>query len=86
MAIHRALRDQARFYATKGFNMISAEPRSGSHWLARFAEFPDPQIVTVNMGDPRAWRNNVATYRRLKEKANGANTRGQGQGQDQEDS
>ena len=68
MAIHRALRDQAKFYASKGFHMVSATPRAGSHWLVIFAEFPDPQIVSVNGSDPRAWRNNVAHYRRLKEK------------------
>ena len=94
MAIHRALREQAKFYAAKGFHIISATPRAGSHWLAVFAEFPEPQIVTANMSDPRAWRNNVAHYRRLKDKiiqqmkgeANGSDARGESQGQDQEDS
>lgn len=86
MAIHRALREQAKFYASKGFHIISATPRAGSHWLAVFAEFPEPQIVTANMSDPRAWRNNVAHYRRLKERNHGSDTRGESQGQDQEDS
>ena len=68
MAIHRSLREQAKFYASKGFHMISATPRAGSHWLVTFAEFPEPQIVSHNGSDARAWRNNVAAYRRLKEK------------------
>jgi hypothetical protein len=74
MTIPRHLREQAKFYASKGFHMVDAEPRSGSHFLVKFAEFPDPVIVTKNGSDPRAMHNNVAMYRRLKEKANGANT------------
>lgn len=54
--------------------MIDAEPRSGSHWMVRFAEFPDAIVLTKNAGDFRAMHNNVAMFRRLKEKANGTNT------------
>jgi hypothetical protein len=71
MAIPRVLRDQAKFYASKGFHIIDAEPRVGAHFLVRFAEFPERQILTKNAGDPRAMLNNVSVYRRLKEKANG---------------
>jgi hypothetical protein len=74
MTIPRCLRDQAKFYASKGFHMVDAQPRSGSHFLVKFAEFPDPVILTKNAGDPRAMLNNVSAYRRLKEKANGTNT------------
>jgi len=74
MTIPRCLREQAKFYASKGFHMIDAQPRSGAHFLVRFSEFPDPVIVTKNGSDPRAMHNNVAAYRRLKEKANGTNT------------
>lgn len=74
MAIHRSLREQSKFYTAKGFHIIDCEHRAGSHWLVTFAEFPEPQIVTTNMKDPRAWKNNVANYRRLKEKANGTDT------------
>ena len=73
MAIPRCLREQAKFYASKGFHMIEAEPRAGAHWLVKFAEFPDPVILSKNGSDGRAMHNNVAAYRRLKEKANGTN-------------
>ena len=95
MAIPRCLREQAKFYESKGFHMIEAQPRAGAHWMARFAEFPDPVIVSINaMIDRRAVHNNVAHYRRLKdkvvqqlkEKANGTDPRGQSQGQDKKDS
>ena len=69
--IPRVLREQAKFYGTKGFHMIEVESRNGSHFLAKFAEFPEMQIVTKNLGDVRAMLNNVSTYRRLKERANG---------------
>lgn len=68
MKIPRCLREQAKFYASKGFHMTEAEPRAGAHWLVKFAEFPEPQIVTKNGSDSRAMHNNVAQYRRLKEK------------------
>lgn len=74
MTIPRVLRDQAKFYASKGFHIVDAEPRAGSHFLVTFAEFPEPQIITKNTGDYRAMHNNVSVYRRLKEKANGTNT------------
>ena len=87
MKLPRVLREQAKFYESKGFHMIEAEPRAGSHWMVKFAEFPEPQIVTKNvMTDRRAIHNNVAHYRRLKEKANGTDPRGQSQGQDKKDS
>ena len=71
MAIPRVLRDQAKFYASKGFHIIDAEPRVGAHFLVKFAEFSERRILTKNAGDPRAMLNNVSVYRRLKEKANG---------------
>lgn len=74
MSIPKVLRDQARFYESKGFHIIDAQPRAGSHFLVTFAEFPEPQIVTKNVKDPRAMHNNVSAYRRLKEKADGTNT------------
>jgi hypothetical protein len=74
MTIPRCLREQAKFYASKGFHMIDAEPRSGAHWLVRFAEFPDAVIVSKNGSDGRAVHNNVSAYRRLKEKHDGTNT------------
>ena len=74
MKIPRVLREQAKFFESKGFHIIDVEPRSGAHFLVKFAEFPEPQIVTKNGSDSRAMHNNVAQYRRLKEKSNGTNT------------
>jgi hypothetical protein len=71
VVIPRVLREQAKFYETKGFHMIDTEQRGGSHFLATFAEFPEPQIVTKNLSDQRSMHNNVSAYRRLKEKAYG---------------
>ena len=71
MTIPRVLREQAKFYESKGFHMIDAQPRNGSHFMVRFAEFPEPQIITKSASDYRAMHNNVAQYRRLKEKNNG---------------
>lgn len=68
MSIPRVLREQAKFYESKGFHMIEAEARNGSHFLVKFAEFPEPQIVTKNAGDHRAMHNNISVYRRLKDK------------------
>lgn len=68
MNIPRVLREQAKFYASKGFNIIEVEPRDGSHFRVRFAEFDQPQILTKNCHDPRAMLNNLAAYRRLKDK------------------
>jgi hypothetical protein len=76
MKIPSCLREQAKFYASKGFHIIDATPRNGAHWLVKFAEFPERQILTKSGSDGRAIHNNVSAYRRLKEKANGTNTRG----------
>lgn len=74
MPIPKVLREQAKFYASKGFHIIDAEHRAGAHFLVKFAEFPERQILTKNAGDPRALLNNVSAYRRLKEKHSGTNT------------
>ena len=65
MNIPRILRDQLKFYESKGFHVTSIEPRSGAHFMLTFAEFSQPQIITKNGSDPRAWHNNIAQYRRL---------------------
>ena len=65
MNIPRVLRDQLKFYESKGFHAIHVEPRSGSHFLVVFAEFPQAQIISKNGSDPRALHNNIAHYRRL---------------------
>jgi hypothetical protein len=76
MKIPRILRDQLKFYEGKGFHVTSIEPRSGSHFMITFSEFPQAQIITKSTSDPRAWHNNIAQYRRLQranaeEKTNG---------------
>ena len=74
MKLPRVLREQAKFYESKGFHIIDVEPRNGAHFLVKFAEFPEPQIVSKNGSDSRAIHNNLAAYRRLKEKSDGTNT------------
>jgi hypothetical protein len=76
MKIPRPLREQLKFYESKGFHAVDIEPRSGAHFLVVFAEFPQAQIISKNGSDPRAWHNNIAQYRRLQranaeEKTNG---------------
>jgi hypothetical protein len=65
MNIPRVLREQLKFYESKGFHATSVEPRNGAHFMVTFAEFPQPQIISKNGSDPRALHNNVAQYRRL---------------------
>ena len=73
MAIPRSLREQAKFYEKKGFHIIDVEPRNGAHFLVKFAEFPESFVLSKNSSDTHALLNNVAHYRRLKEKANETN-------------
>lgn len=65
MEYPKALRCQLKHYEAHGFTPIDAEPKAGSHWKVRFAEFTQPQIVTACKTDPRGWKNNLARYRRL---------------------
>ena len=65
MNIPKVLREQVKEYERAGFHVIDVEPRSGSHFKLRFAEFAEPQIVTKNLLDWRAIKNNIARYRRL---------------------
>ena len=66
MIIPQALRKQAKFYASRGFHIIYAEPRAGSHFLVKFAEFNQAWILSKNCGDHRILHNNIAAFRRLK--------------------
>ena len=65
MNVPRVLREQVKAYEKAGFHVVDVEPRSGSHFLLKFAEFAAPQIVTKNACDPRSIKNNIAQYRRL---------------------
>lgn len=60
-----SLRKQIKVYEAHGFHAVSIEPRAGSHWCIKFAEFIQPQIVTVNAHDPRALKNNISRYKQL---------------------
>lgn len=65
MEAPKALRQQIKFYEGHGFHAVDAQPRAGSHWRVRFAEFDEPQFLTVNADCPRALKNNVARFKRL---------------------
>ena len=65
MKVSHRMRKQLMEYERAGFHAISIEDRAGSHKLVRFAEFPEPQIVTDCRSDWRAFKNNIARYRRL---------------------
>jgi len=63
--INQRLRKQIKEYEREGFTVINVEDRAGSHKLITFAEFPEPQIVSDCKSDWRAFKNNIARYRRL---------------------
>ena len=65
MKTPRDLREQMKFYANHGFNAVDIEQRNGAHFYITFAEFPQKQLVTKSATDAHAWRNNLASYRRL---------------------
>lgn len=66
MNVPRVLREQVKEYERAGFHVTAVEPRSGSHFKVWFAEFPDqPQIITKNVLDWRALKNNIARYKRI---------------------
>ena len=76
MKINKRLRKQLKEYEREGFTVVNVEDRAGSHKLLTFAEFPEPQVVSDCKSDWRAFKNNIARYRRLatahKEKLNDA--------------
>lgn len=65
MIIPQCLREQAKLYAAHGFHIIEVTPRAGSHFKVIFAEFSEPQFLSKNVGDPRAFKNNIARFRGL---------------------
>jgi len=68
MKVPQVLRKQILEYEKAGFHVVDVEARSGSHFKITFAELQQPQIITKNGSDPRAIKNNIASYRRqLKE-------------------
>lgn len=65
MKVSQRMRKQIKEYEREGFHVVSIEDRAGSHKMLTFAEFPEPQIVTDCKSDYRAFKNNIAKYRRL---------------------
>lgn len=65
MKISQRMRKQVKEYEREGFHVVEIADRAGSHKLLKFAEFPEPQIVTDCKSDWRAFKNNVARFRRL---------------------
>lgn len=59
------MREQLKLYERHGFHVTSIEFRAGSHVKVTFAEFPEPQFLTKNLGDPRGALNNIARFRNL---------------------
>jgi hypothetical protein len=66
MKISSRIRKQIKEYEREGFHVVDIQDRAGSHKMVTFAEFPEPQIVTDCKSDWRAFKNNIARYRRLK--------------------
>lgn len=65
MRVTQRMRKQIKEYEREGFHVVSIEDRAGSHKMLKFAEFPEPQIVTDCRTDWRALKNNIARFRRL---------------------
>lgn len=68
MKVPTKFRDQLKEYSRAGFKATSMEPRRGSHWLVVFERI-GPAILTANMSDPRAIKNNIAEFRRRDQQA-----------------
>lgn len=65
MKVNQRMRKQIKEYEREGFHVVSIEDRAGSHKMLKFAEFPEPQIVSDCKSDWRALKNNIARFRRL---------------------
>jgi cellulose synthase/poly-beta-1,6-N-acetylglucosamine synthase-like glycosyltransferase len=67
MKFPKALRKQLIEYEKAGLTITEVHPRSGSHFLLVFADFPQAQIVSKNSSsEVRAIKNNISLYLRLK--------------------
>jgi hypothetical protein len=65
MKVTQRIRKQIKEYEREGFHVVDIQDRAGSHKMLVFAEFPEPQIVTDSKSDWRAFKNNIARFRRL---------------------
>ena len=73
MDIPRVLRKQLAYYAQEGFDAVEIKHAAGSHVKVIFAQFTEPQILTKNIKEPRALKNNLARFRRLAKEQHGHN-------------
>lgn len=62
--IPNRLREQFKLYQREGFTVKAVERRS-KHYRVEFNEFPQAQHVTGSSVDPRAYKNNLAHFKRL---------------------
>jgi hypothetical protein len=67
MIVPKVLRKQIQEYKTAGFHPTRIQSGTSSHFKVWFAEFEGMQVITANLNDPRAIRNNLARYRRLQQ-------------------
>ena len=65
MKVSNRMRKQMKEYEREGFHVVNIEDRAGSHKMVKFAEFPEPQVITDCKSDWRALKNNIARFRRL---------------------
>lgn len=73
MNIPRVFRQQFVEYEKAGFHPVSLEFTKGAHAKVKFAEFPETQLLSKNIGDYRALKNNIARFRALAAKAQEGN-------------
>lgn len=64
MTLPRRLREQFKMYERAGFTVKEVE-RASRHYRVVFHEFTQPQFLTANETDARAYKNNVTRFRRL---------------------
>lgn len=64
MSVPKLLREQIRQYEREGFTVENIS-RAARHYKVKFHQFPEPQFLTANTTDFRAYKNNVARFKRL---------------------
>lgn len=69
MNVPRVFREQCVEYEKAGFHVKHLEFAKGAHAKVQFEEFPEVQVISKNVGDFRAIKNNIARYRALAAKA-----------------
>lgn len=64
MTHRKLLRDQLRLYEREGFTVEAIE-RASRHYKVKFQQVKEPQFLTANNTDWRAYRNNICRLKRL---------------------